>query len=174
MRLGERAGAPSRGGRSRGARCSQPRASLNAPARPCARVARRYDNHNQTDLHAKLAYFLSHPEEAAAIALQGLVHTLRHHRAVSRLDYVLRSAHAHFATLPAAAAVPAPPAPPEGGFTETGAEIALSLSHEVHAAGWSQAIWRDQTVALCKGGGKGKLCGGDPTKAAAEHFALRR
>ena len=69
------------------------------------------------------------------------------------------------------------PPPPENGFTETGSEIALSLGHEVHSTGWSRTLWRGQTLELCKGAsGKNKntMCGGDPTKASAEHFTLRR
>ena len=38
-------------------------------------------------------YYLSHPEEHAKVARAGLLHALTYHRAVSRIDYVLRSAH---------------------------------------------------------------------------------
>ncbi|KAH8092321.1 glycosyl transferase [Aureococcus anophagefferens] len=41
----------------------------------------------------KLAYYLARPDEAAKIAAAGLKHALKYHRAVSRMDWVLRSAH---------------------------------------------------------------------------------
>lgn len=52
-----------------------------------------YDNSDQADFDSKLAYYLAHPDEARAIANAGLRHALRYHRAVSRMDFVLRSAH---------------------------------------------------------------------------------
>jgi len=52
-----------------------------------------YDNSDQPAFEAKLKYYLEHPREAERIAAAGLKHALRYHRAVSRLDYVLRSAH---------------------------------------------------------------------------------
>ena len=106
-----------------------------------------YDNHNASDLEAKLAYFLAHPREAAAIATHGLVHTLRYHRAVSRLDYILRTAHVQFETLrphegPPGGPVPPPPAVP---YADTGLDIATSLVHEGHPAGWSVEGWHRQS-----------------------------
>ena len=108
-----------------------------------------YDNHNASDLEAKLAYFLAHPREAAAIATHGLVHTLRYHRAVSRLDYILRTAHVQFATLrphERARGGPVPP-PPAVPYADTGLDIATSLVHEGHPAGWSVEGWHRQSRA---------------------------
>lgn len=39
-------------------------------------------------------YYLEHPSEAREIARRGYLHTLQYHRAVSRVDFFLRSAHA--------------------------------------------------------------------------------
>lgn len=52
-----------------------------------------YDNSDQADFERKLLFYLEHPREARRIAAAGLRHALAHHRAVSRMDYVLRSAH---------------------------------------------------------------------------------
>jgi len=52
-----------------------------------------YDNSDPEAFFAKLDYYLSHPQEAQKLAAAGLRHALRYHRAVSRLDFVLRSAH---------------------------------------------------------------------------------
>lgn len=41
----------------------------------------------------QLLHFLTHPLEARAIARRGYLHTLKYHRAVSRVDYFLRTAH---------------------------------------------------------------------------------
>jgi hypothetical protein len=41
----------------------------------------------------QLLHFLAHPLEARAIAQRGYLHTLKYHRAVSRVDYFLRTAH---------------------------------------------------------------------------------
>jgi hypothetical protein len=73
-----------------------------------------YDNHNRTDLVSKLRYFTTHPDEARAIAFNGFIHAmrfhgltirqrvcvtlrcgLRFHRAVGRIDYILRSSIDH-------------------------------------------------------------------------------
>ena len=51
-----------------------------------------YDN-SDPDAFEKLDYYLSHPQEAQKLAAAGLRHALRYHRAVSRLDFILRSAH---------------------------------------------------------------------------------
>lgn len=52
-----------------------------------------YDNSDPEAFAAKLDYYLAHPEEASKIAAAGLRHALKCHRAVSRLDWILRSAH---------------------------------------------------------------------------------
>ena len=52
-----------------------------------------YDNSDEAAFAEKLAYYLAHPDEAAKIAAAGLKHALKYHRAVSRMDWVLRSAH---------------------------------------------------------------------------------
>lgn len=52
-----------------------------------------YDTKDQDAFREKLKYYLSHPEEAREIARRGYLHALRYHRAVSRLDYFLRSVH---------------------------------------------------------------------------------
>ncbi|KAH8051836.1 glycosyl transferase [Aureococcus anophagefferens] len=52
-----------------------------------------YDNSDEKAFAEKLAYYLARPDEAAKIAAAGLKHALKYHRAVSRMDWVLRSAH---------------------------------------------------------------------------------
>jgi hypothetical protein len=52
-----------------------------------------YDNSDPDAFFEKLDYYLSHPLEAQKLAAAGLRHALRYHRAVSRLDFILRSAH---------------------------------------------------------------------------------
>jgi len=52
-----------------------------------------FDNSDQAEFVRLLEYYLEHPAEARRIARNGLRHALRYHRAVSRMDYVLRSAH---------------------------------------------------------------------------------
>uniref|UniRef100_A0A7S3JSJ3 Spore protein YkvP/CgeB glycosyl transferase-like domain-containing protein n=1 Tax=Aureoumbra lagunensis TaxID=44058 RepID=A0A7S3JSJ3_9STRA len=52
-----------------------------------------YDNSDQDTFQNLLKYYLEHPEEARIIARAGLRHALRYHRAVSRMDWILRSAH---------------------------------------------------------------------------------
>ena len=52
-----------------------------------------YDNSDPDAFFQKLDYYLSHPAEAQKLAAAGLRHALKYHRAVSRLDFVLRSAH---------------------------------------------------------------------------------
>lgn len=52
-----------------------------------------YHNNNQTELWEKLSYYRSHPMEAQRIALAGYLYAMKHHRTVSMMDYVLRSAH---------------------------------------------------------------------------------
>ncbi len=41
---------------------------------------------------AKLKFYLDHPEEMRRVALNGFLHSLRHHRAVTRVDWIIRSA----------------------------------------------------------------------------------
>lgn len=52
-----------------------------------------FSNQDQADLVRKLDYYRSHPEEAARIAHNGYAHAMKHHRTVSMIDYVLRTAH---------------------------------------------------------------------------------
>lgn len=52
-----------------------------------------YSNLNKTDLYSKLDYYREHPEEARSIAIEGYLHTMKYHRTVNMVDYVLRSAH---------------------------------------------------------------------------------
>ena len=52
-----------------------------------------YDNHDEGTFRAKLRYYLERPLEAQKIALRGYLHALRYHRTISRMDYILRSAH---------------------------------------------------------------------------------
>ena len=52
-----------------------------------------YDNSDPDAFFEKLTYYLEHPAEARRIAAAGLKHALRYHRAVSRLDFILRSVH---------------------------------------------------------------------------------
>lgn len=52
-----------------------------------------YDNSDPIDFARKLLFYLEHPTEARRIAANGLRHALAYHRAVSRMDFVLRSAH---------------------------------------------------------------------------------
>ena len=53
-----------------------------------------YDHTNKTDLLEKLDHALTHPHWARKIGVRGYAHVLRHHRAVSWVDYFLRTAHA--------------------------------------------------------------------------------
>jgi hypothetical protein len=52
-----------------------------------------FSNHNQADLIAKLDYYLQHSDEANRIARNGYLHSMKFHRTVSMMDYVLRTAH---------------------------------------------------------------------------------
>ena len=58
-----------------------------------------YSNKNKTDLFTKLDYYRQNPEEARAIAIEGYLHTMKYHRTVNLVDYVLRSAHLKQATV---------------------------------------------------------------------------
>ncbi|KAJ8601912.1 hypothetical protein CTAYLR_002704 [Chrysophaeum taylorii] len=50
-----------------------------------------YDNENRSDFLAKLDHALRHPRWARTVALRGFAHVLKHHRAVSWVDYILRT-----------------------------------------------------------------------------------
>lgn len=52
-----------------------------------------YDNEDEQAFMNKLRYYITHPDQARAIATRGLKHCLRYHLAVSRVDFLLRSAH---------------------------------------------------------------------------------
>jgi len=93
-----------------------------------------YDNDDKADLHRKLQYYLERPEEAARVAANGLAHVLRHHRAVSRVDYILRSVADKWARHPEDdnGRSPRPPLRKKP-FTETGMSIRASTDHELHA-----------------------------------------
>lgn len=54
-----------------------------------------YDNNNKTDLLQKLDYYLKHKDKARQIAINGYLHSMKYHRTVSMMDYILRSAHLH-------------------------------------------------------------------------------
>lgn len=53
-----------------------------------------YDHTNKTDLLEKLDHALKRPHWARKVGVKGYAHVLRHHRAVSWVDYFLRTAHA--------------------------------------------------------------------------------
>lgn len=53
-----------------------------------------YDHTNKTDVLEKLHHCLTHPHWARKVGVKGYAHVLRHHRAVSMVDYILRTAHA--------------------------------------------------------------------------------
>ena len=52
-----------------------------------------YDNKNKTDLFEKLDAILQNVESSQKMAARGYLWSLKHHRAVNLLDYVLRTAH---------------------------------------------------------------------------------
>mmetsp|Transcript_2284 Transcript_2284/g.2978 ORF Transcript_2284/g.2978 Transcript_2284/m.2978 type:complete len:471 (-) Transcript_2284:6-1418(-) len=84
-----------------------------------------YDTHDKDDFLAKLEFYLHRPHLAAAIAANGLYHVLKYHRAISRLDYVLRSLHLrlHEENLSA---------PKTPTYKETALDIRDSAHHETH------------------------------------------
>ena len=94
-----------------------------------------YDQHDKDAFLRKLGYYLAHPDEARAIAKACLAHALKHHRAVSRMDFLLRSAHeerlrnAHGA----AEGAPYPDAEPKL-YTQTAREVASDPSFLMHEA----------------------------------------
>ena len=79
-----------------------------------------YDTTSQDDFKRKLAYYLSHPAEARRIARNGYLHVLKYHRAVSRFDFFLRSAHHQEASAPGASAQQQQAAPQ---YLEVGQQI---------------------------------------------------
>jgi hypothetical protein len=93
-----------------------------------------YDHADRSDLERKLRYYLARPEEAARVAANGLAHVLRHHRAVSRVDYVLRSLADKWQAHPENdyGRWPRPPLR-KAPYSETGFQIRASLDHELHA-----------------------------------------
>lgn len=52
-----------------------------------------FDTHDKAAFLRKLTYYLMHPFEAQRIALHGYLSSMRYHRTISRVDYILRSAH---------------------------------------------------------------------------------
>jgi hypothetical protein len=52
-----------------------------------------FDTHDKAAFLRKLTYYLMHPFEARRIALHGYLRSMRYHRTISRVDYILRSAH---------------------------------------------------------------------------------
>ena len=58
-----------------------------------------YSNSNQTDLFAKLDYYRKHTFEARKIAINGYLYTMKYHRTINLIDYVLRSAHMKYALM---------------------------------------------------------------------------
>ena len=52
-----------------------------------------YDNQNKTDLFEKLDAMMENPEMTQKLAARGYLWSLKHHRAVNLVDYVLRSVH---------------------------------------------------------------------------------
>ena len=93
-----------------------------------------YDTHDKGDLRRKLAYYLERPREAARIAANGLAHVLRHHRAVSRVDYVLRTLDDKWRLHPEEDRGREPRPPPRAArYAETGFAIRASRDHELHA-----------------------------------------
>lgn len=77
-----------------------------------------YSTHDHAGFLRKLRFYLAHPAEAARIAANGLAFVLRHHRTVSRVDFVLRSVHDLIAET--------------SSYTETALQIRDSLHHELH------------------------------------------
>lgn len=52
-----------------------------------------FSNTNRTDLWSKLDYYRENPDQARRIAVNGYLQAMKHHRTVSMIDFVLRSAH---------------------------------------------------------------------------------
>lgn len=58
-----------------------------------------FSNQNKTDLFTKLDYYRNNPLKAREIAIEGYLHTMKYHRTVNLVDYVLRSAHMKYAVV---------------------------------------------------------------------------
>ena len=94
-----------------------------------------YDQHDKDAFLRKLGYYLSHPDEARAIAKACLAHALKHHRAVSRMDFLLRSAHEErLRNAHGAAEGAAYPAAEPKLYTQTAREVASDPSFLMHEA----------------------------------------
>ena len=52
-----------------------------------------FSSTNKTDLWQKLDYYRKNPDQARRIAVNGYLQAMKHHRTVSMIDFVLRSAH---------------------------------------------------------------------------------
>ena len=52
-----------------------------------------YDNHNKSDLWAKLDYYRENADQARRVAITGYLHCMKYHRAVNLVDYVFRTVH---------------------------------------------------------------------------------
>lgn len=52
-----------------------------------------YDNHNRSDLWAKLDHYRENADEARRVAITGYLHCMKYHRAVNLVDYVFRTVH---------------------------------------------------------------------------------
>ncbi|KAJ1453854.1 hypothetical protein M885DRAFT_523014 [Pelagophyceae sp. CCMP2097] len=74
-----------------------------------------FDNRNESDLILKVKHALNHPRWARAVAVRGYAHVLKHHRAVSWVDYFLRTAHSRLVARGTAA-------PPQA-YMETGDDV---------------------------------------------------
>ena len=85
-------------------------------------------------------YYIGHPAEARAIAKRGYLHALRHHRAVSRMDFFLRSAHDQ--ELAQAAEGPGAAAAGQHAYEHTGRSIhrdpALAMLVNPKPEAWSR------------------------------------
>ena len=58
-----------------------------------------YSNQNKSDLFHKLDFYRKYPDKAREIAINGYLHTMKYHRTVNLVDYVLRSAHLKYAAV---------------------------------------------------------------------------
>ena len=52
-----------------------------------------YDNHNKSDLWAKLDHYRDNADEARRVAITGYLHCMKYHRAVNLVDYIFRTVH---------------------------------------------------------------------------------
>ena len=65
-----------------------------------------FNNQKKDDLFEKLDYYRKHPDLARKIAITGYLHCMKHHRTVSMIDYIMRSAHIKRATMKNALPIP--------------------------------------------------------------------